>query len=132
VPHMSRSVCRWPTTAEGHEDQFLVPGTSPRYGFRKETIAGTHGNEQDAPIAAVGLLVITGQRDPNRPLRATRLNKFMVGSERSFAEPVVRGAPRWSHEVGPEGRHSTLRRRPKSATTLTERGAGAARRADVG
>jgi hypothetical protein len=54
VPHMSRSVCRWPTTAEGHEDQFLVPGMSPRYGFRKETIAGTRRNGQDAPNLSVG------------------------------------------------------------------------------
>jgi hypothetical protein len=34
---------------KGHEDQFPVSGTSARYGFRKETISGTRGNDEDAP-----------------------------------------------------------------------------------
>jgi hypothetical protein len=40
-------------TALGHEDQFPVPGTSARYRFRKETITGTRGNDEDAPFPAV-------------------------------------------------------------------------------
>jgi hypothetical protein len=42
---------------KGHEDQFLVPGTSARYGFRKETFAGMHRNGQDAPIPALRMPV---------------------------------------------------------------------------
>jgi hypothetical protein len=40
-------------TETGHEDQFPVPGTSARYGFRKETITGTRGNDEDAPFSAI-------------------------------------------------------------------------------
>jgi hypothetical protein len=42
----------------GHEDQFPVPGMSARYGFRKETITGTRGNDADAPIPAVRRITI--------------------------------------------------------------------------
>ena len=37
-------------TAEGHEDPFPPPGLSGRYVIRQETLAGTRGNGQDAPI----------------------------------------------------------------------------------
>ena len=67
------------------------------------TFATLVANSEVAPIAAVGLLVITGQPDQNRPLRATRLNKFRVGSERSFAELVVRGAPDGAARLDPKG-----------------------------
>jgi hypothetical protein len=39
-----------------HEDQFPVSGTSARYGFRKETISGTRGNDEDAPEADLRLI----------------------------------------------------------------------------
>jgi hypothetical protein len=39
--------------AMGHEDRFPPPELSACYGFSKQTIAGTHGNERDAPTPAV-------------------------------------------------------------------------------
>jgi hypothetical protein len=36
-------------TAEEHEERFQPPSLSGRCGFRKETIAGTHGNGEVAP-----------------------------------------------------------------------------------
>jgi hypothetical protein len=47
----------------GHEDQFLPLSLSAGYGFRKETIAGTHGSEQDAPLPDLpGLIPERGVR----------------------------------------------------------------------
>jgi hypothetical protein len=37
----------------GHEGRFALASVSAGYEFRKETIAGTHGNERDAPKAAI-------------------------------------------------------------------------------
>ena len=37
-------------TGMGHEDPFPPPGLSGRYVIRQKTLAGTRGNEQDAPI----------------------------------------------------------------------------------
>jgi hypothetical protein len=37
----------------GHEDQFLPLRLSARSVIRKQTVAATRGNGQDAPIAAV-------------------------------------------------------------------------------
>jgi hypothetical protein len=34
----------------GHEGRFALASLSAGYEFRKETIAGTHGNERDAPM----------------------------------------------------------------------------------
>ena len=42
-----------PRSGVGHEDQFQPPRLSASSRFRKETIAGSHGNEQDAPKRAV-------------------------------------------------------------------------------
>jgi hypothetical protein len=39
----------------GHQERFPPPGLTDRYEFREETIAGTHRNERDAPIAVIGL-----------------------------------------------------------------------------
>jgi hypothetical protein len=39
--------------AQGHQGRFALASLSAGYEFRKETIAGTHGNERDAPIPAV-------------------------------------------------------------------------------
>lgn len=36
----------------GHEDPFPPPKPGVRYVISKRTIAGTHGNERDAPKAA--------------------------------------------------------------------------------
>jgi hypothetical protein len=40
-------------SALGHEGRFALASLSAGYELRKETIAGTHGNERDAPIAAI-------------------------------------------------------------------------------
>jgi hypothetical protein len=37
----------------GHEGRFAVASLSAGYEFRKETIAGTHGNGRDAPLAVI-------------------------------------------------------------------------------
>jgi hypothetical protein len=39
--------------AMGHEDRFPLIGLSAGCRFRKETIAGMHGNERDAPFTVV-------------------------------------------------------------------------------
>jgi hypothetical protein len=54
---------RW-TTASGQEGRFALASLSAGYEFRKETIAGTHGNERDAPIAAVRWYIELGGFDP--------------------------------------------------------------------
>jgi hypothetical protein len=38
---------------KGHGERFAPPTLSAGYEFSKETIAGTHGNEQDAPTADI-------------------------------------------------------------------------------
>ena len=37
----------------GHEDPFAPPQLSASYEFRKETIAGMGGKEEDAPEAVI-------------------------------------------------------------------------------
>jgi len=53
---------RWPAEwfshGLGHEGRFAQPSPSAGYEFRKETIAGMHGNERDAPTAVVRVTVI--------------------------------------------------------------------------
>ena len=39
--------------AVGHEDQLAPPGLSGRHRFGQATFTGTHGNERDAPKAAI-------------------------------------------------------------------------------
>ena len=60
--------------AMGHEERFLPPSLSARYEFRKETIAGTHGNERDAPTPVVrkGTFRVYGTRQ----VRADALNSL--------------------------------------------------------
>jgi len=62
---------------KGHQERLPATRLSGRCGFRKETIAGMRRNGRDAPIAAVGLLVTTGQPDPNRPF--ARQGKINLG-----------------------------------------------------
>jgi len=40
-------------TEKGHEDSFPPPQLSASYEFRKETIAGMGGKEEDAPILVI-------------------------------------------------------------------------------
>lgn len=42
-------------TGMGHEGRFAPPSLNAGYEFRKETIAGTDGNERDAPKPAIRL-----------------------------------------------------------------------------
>jgi len=51
----------------GHEDQFPMPGTSARYGFRKEKITGTRRNGRDAPLMAVRVITPLDPGGPPKP-----------------------------------------------------------------
>jgi hypothetical protein len=53
-PHLRRTRCGRRMAQMGHKDRFLLPRLNARYEFKKETIAGTHGNGRDAPIAVIG------------------------------------------------------------------------------
>jgi hypothetical protein len=58
------------TAASGHEGRFAPPSLSAGYEFRKETIAGTHGNERDEPIPAVRRTAIEPRDSTlSRPIR---------------------------------------------------------------
>jgi len=61
--------------AKGHEDQFPMPGTSARYGFRKGTFAGMRRYDEDAPIPAVRFQPSARRRSnwSNRPTAVVRL-----------------------------------------------------------
>ena len=58
------ALCSGGMAAVGHEDQFPVSGTSARYGFTKETITGTRGNDEDAPLAVPQSLNRVGVAGP--------------------------------------------------------------------
>jgi len=45
-------------TALGHQDAFLRPRLSGRYRFSQGTLAGTPGNERDAPKVAARRIAI--------------------------------------------------------------------------
>jgi hypothetical protein len=57
----------------GHQGRFALASLSAGYEFRKKTIAGTHGNERDAPTAAIRSTEIEpAGSTPERPLDAYR------------------------------------------------------------
>ena len=56
----------------GHEGRFAPPKLNAGSGFREETIAGTHGNERDAPIPADrGVTIEALELTLSSPLRLT-------------------------------------------------------------
>jgi len=74
----------------GHEERFPPTRLSAGCGFRKETIAGSRGNERDAPIAV--LLCSHAEWRGSTLTRPSRRRQQTVGSaeKRTFAPDFTR------------------------------------------
>src|SRR5690348_10355769 len=70
--------------ASGHEERFPPPRLNGRCRFGQATFIGTHGNERDAPIAAIHLI----EAGPSGSLSKGALNRrWRKATEFALDEP---------------------------------------------
>ena len=82
--------------APGHERRFALASLSAGYEFRKETIAGTHGNERDAPSAVIPALA------PERGSSTqSRRSLPSIRMPARAPKPIFTVAPMMKHRCAP-------------------------------
>ena len=74
-------------TASGNEDQFRPPKPSGGYRFRERTLAGIHGNEEDAPKAY--LLGREPRRSRKRPGQNGWLSQHLLPGVNTLGDDLT-------------------------------------------